>query len=316
MGLVLRRILDVHRRSGQVSQPECVVANSRYTADNLEEVYGVRVHDTVYPCVEPESFIDLPTDRNLFVTISQLWTIEVALRHRIDEIYTRWPFYGSRRIAAVLQRDGFSVGRARVQTAMREMGIERIHPGRNLSKRALEHKIYPYLLRNVTAQYPHHIWGIDITYIRLLQGWMYLVAIIDWHSRFVVSWELDQTLEMPFVLDAVDRAFSTASPAVFNSDQGSHFTSDSYLERLLSRNIQVSMDGKGRATDNVFTERLWRSLKYEEVYLNEYETPRQARDRIRDWFTFYNTKRPHQSLGYQTPWEVLSEGGKPEPLRN
>ena len=144
---------------------------------------------------------------------------EVALRHRIDEIYTRWPFYGSRRITAVLKRDGLLVGRARIQTAMREMGIEGIHPGPNLSKRALEHKIYPYLLRNVTAQHPHHIWGIDITYIRLLHGWMYLVAIIDWHSRFVVSWELDQTLEMPFVLDAVDRAFSTASPAIFNSDQ-------------------------------------------------------------------------------------------------
>ena len=241
---------------------------------------------------------------------------EVALRHRIDEIYTRWPFYGSRRITAVLKRDGLLVGRARIQTAMREMGIEGIHPGPNLRKRALEHKIYPYLLRNVTAQHPHHIWGIDITYIRLLRGWMYLVAIIDWHSRFVVSWELDQTLEMPFVLDAVDRAFSTASPAIFNSDQGSHFTSDSYLDRLKSRNIQISMDGKGRATDNIFTERLWISIKYEEMYLNEYDTPRQARERIRDWFTFYNTKRPHQSLDYQTPWEVLSEGEKTKPLRN
>ena len=193
---------------------------------------------------------------------------------------------------------------------MREMGIEGIHPGPNLSKRALEHKIYPYLLRNVTAQYPHHIWGIDIPYIRLLQGWMYLVAIIDWHSRFVVSWELDQTLEMPFVLEAVDRAFSTASPAIFNSDQGSHFTSDSYLDRLRSRNIQFSMDGKGRAIDNIFTERLWRSLKWEEVYLNEYASPRQARDRIQNWFLFYNTQRPHQSLDYRTPFEVLQEGLK------
>ena len=196
------------------------------------------------------------------------------------------------------------------------MGIEGIHPGPNLGKRALEHKIYPYLLRNVTAQYPHHVWGIDITYIRLLHGWMYLVAIIDWHSRFVVSGELDQTLAMPFVLDAVDRAFPTASPAIFNSDPGSHFTSDSYLDRLLSRNIQVSMDGKGRATDNIFTERLWRSLTYEEVYLNEYDTPRQARERIRDWFIFYNTKRPHPPLDDPTPWEVLSEGEKTNPPRN
>ena len=232
---------------------------------------------------------------------------EVFLRHRIDEIYTRWPFFGSRRIAAVLTREGLIVGRERVQTAMREMGIEGIHPGPNLSKRALEHKIYPYLLRNITAQYPHHIWGIDLTYIRLVHGWMYLVAVIDWHSRYVVSWELDQTLEMPFVLDCVDRAFETALPAIFNSDQGSHFTSDKYLDRLLSRNIQISMDGKGRALDNIFTERLWRSLKWEEVYLNEYDTPRQARERIRDWFHFYNTKRPHQSLDYKTPWEVLTE---------
>ncbi|AKS23125.1 integrase [Leptospirillum sp. Group II 'CF-1'] len=235
---------------------------------------------------------------------------EVLLRHRIDEIYTRWLFFGSRRIAAVLTREGLIVGRDRVQTAMREMGIEGIHPGPNLSKRALEHKIYPYLLRNLTAQYPHHIWGIDLTYIRLVRGWMYLVAIIDWHSRYVVSWALDQTLEMPFVLDCVDRAFETALPAIFNSDQGSHFTSDKYLERLLSRNIQISMDGKGRAIDNIFTERLWRSLKWEEVYLNEYDTPRQARDRIRAWFAFYNTKRPHQSLDYRTPWEVLTENRK------
>ncbi len=235
---------------------------------------------------------------------------EISLRHRIDEIYTRWPFFGSRRIAAFLKREGLIVGRERVQTAMREMGIEGIHPGPNLSKRALSHKVYPYLLRNVSAQYSHHIWGIDITYIRLAQGWMYLVAIIDWHSRYVVSWELDQTLEMPFVLECVDRAFKTALPAIFNSDQGSHFTSNSYIERLLSHNVLISMDGKGRAIDNVFTERLWRSIKYEEIYLNEYDTPRQARERIRDWFVFYNARRPHQSLDYKTPWEVLSKGEK------
>jgi len=191
---------------------------------------------------------------------------------------------------------------------MRAMGIEGIHPGPNLSKRALAHKIYPYLLRNVVARYPHHIWGIDITYIRLRQGWMYLVAIIDWYSRYVVSWEVDQTLEMPFVLLCVDRALEMVTPEIWNSDQGSHFTSDSYLDRLKYRKVQISMDGKGRAIDNIFTERLWRSLKWEEVYLNEYNSPREARDRIRDWFRFYNTKRPHQSLEYRTPQEVLLEG--------
>ena len=161
---------------------------------------------------------------------------DILLRHRIDEIYTRWPFYGSRKIAAALRQEGLLVGRDRVRTAMREMGIEGIHPGPNLSKRALAHKIYPYLLRTVTPQYPHHVWGIDITYIRMLRGWLYLVAIIDWHSRFVVSWELDGTLEMPFVLACVDRALETAIPDIWNSDQGSHFTSDSYLDRLLSNN--------------------------------------------------------------------------------
>ena len=161
------------------------------------------------------------------------------------------------------------MGREHLQTAMREMGIEGIHPGPDLSKRALPHKVYPYLLQNISAQYPQHIWGVDITYIRLAQGWMYLVAIINWHSQYVVSWELDQTLEMRFLLDCVDRAFETVVPAIFNSDQGSLFTSNSYIERLLSRNIQISMDGKGRAIDNVFTERLWRIIKYEEVVRHE-----------------------------------------------
>ena len=230
---------------------------------------------------------------------------EIRLKHRIDEIYTCWPFYGSRRITAVLKKEGLPVGRKFVQTAMREMGIEGIHPGPNLSKRALAHKVYPYLLRNLVPQYPHHVWGIDITYIRLLRGWMYLVAIVDWYSRYVVSWELDQTLEMPFVLACVDQALDTAVPVIFNSDQGSHFTSSSYLERLTSQDIQVSMDGKGRAIDNIFTERLWRNLKYEEIYLNEYDSPRQARKRIHQYFEFYNHQRPHQSLDYRTPSEFL-----------
>ena len=232
---------------------------------------------------------------------------EIRLRHRIDEIYTQHSFYGSRKMAVTLQKEGVLVGRKRVQTAMREMGIEGIHPGPNLSKRDLQHRIYPYLLRSVVPRSPHHVWGIDVTYIRLCHGWMYLVATIDWFSRYVVSWEIDHTLEMPFVLDCVDRALDIATPTIWNSDQGSHFTSPSYLERLKSRNVQISMDGKGRALDNIFTERLWRSLKYEEVYLHEYDSPREARERIRDWFTFYNRERPHQSLGYKTPWEVLRE---------
>jgi putative transposase len=187
---------------------------------------------------------------------------------------------------------------------MREMGIAGIAPGPNTSKVAPEHKIYPYLLRHVSAEYPNHIWGIDITYIRLSGGWMYLVAIIDWFSRFVVSWEVDQTLELPFVLTAVDRAIASAHPTIWNSDQGSHFTSPQYLSRLLASGTQISMDGRGRALDNIFTERLWRSVKYEEVYLNDYASPREARLGLARYFNFYNFERPHQAIHYQTPAHV------------
>jgi len=231
---------------------------------------------------------------------------EVAIKHRIDEIYTRWPFYGSRRITVVFNQEEIAVSRLTVQRYMREMGVSGIAPGPNTSKAAPEHKIYPYLLRHVSAGYSNHVWGIDITYIRLRGGWMYLVAILDWFSRFVVAWELDQTLELPFVLNAVDRALEQAVPTIFNSDQGSHFTSPQYLDRLLAANVQISMDGRDRAADNIFTERLWRSVKYEEVYLNDYVSPRQARCGLARYFQFYNFERPHQALGYQTPAQVYA----------
>jgi putative transposase len=229
---------------------------------------------------------------------------EVAIKHRIDEIYTRWPFYGSRRITVVLNREEIAVSRPTVQHYMREMGISGIAPGPNTSKPAPEHTIYPYLLRHVSAGYPNHIWGIDITYIRLKGGWMYLVAVLDWFSRYVVAWELDQTLELPFVLNTVDRALQQAIPTIWNSDQGSHFTSSQYLDRLSVANVQISMDGRGRAADNIFTERLWRSVKYEEVYLNDYAAPRDARSGLARYFRFYNFERPHQALNYQTPAQV------------
>ncbi len=186
------------------------------------------------------------------------------------------------------------------------MGISGIAPGPNTSKAAPEHKIFPYLLRHVSAEYPNHVWGVDITYIRLRGGWMYLVAILDWFSRFVIAWELDQTLELPFVLNAVDRALGQATPTIWNSDQGSHFTSPQYLDRLLSAGVQISMDGQGRASDNIFTERLWRSLKYEEVYLNDYASPREARHGLERYFYFYNFERPHMALDYQTPAQVYA----------
>ncbi len=229
---------------------------------------------------------------------------ELLIKRRIDEIYTAWPFYGSRRIHEQLGREGQVVNRKAVQRHMQEMGLIAIGPRPGTSRRCKEQAVYPYLLRDIKSGWPNHIWGIDITYIRLQGGWLYLVAVLDWFSRYVLAWELDQTLEMPFVLSALDRALSQAVPVICNSDQGSHFTSRLYLERLLAKDVRISMDGKGRALDNIFTERLWRTVKYEEVYPHEYDGPRAARKGLSGYFEFYNQERLHQSLGYRTPAEV------------
>jgi putative transposase len=226
---------------------------------------------------------------------------EIALKHRIDELYTAHPYYGSRRISAVLRQEGRVINRKAVQRHMQEMGIAGLAPGPHTSRRHPRHPVYPYLLRHVTAAYPDHVWGIDITYVRLQAGWLYLVAILDWYARYVVAWELDQSLELGFVLAAVDAALAVGCPTIWNSDQGSHFTSAQYLGRLQERGIQISMDGQGRALDNVFTERLWRTVKYEEVYLHSYDTPRAARQGLARYFQFYNHQRPHQALDYRTP---------------
>jgi putative transposase len=229
---------------------------------------------------------------------------EVALKHRIDALYTECPFYGVRRITAQLQHEGVLVNHKAVARHMREMGLAGICPGPNLSKRAHQAGIYPYLLRDVRAERPNHIWGIDITYIRLRGGWMYLVAVLDWFSRYIVSWELDQTLAQPFVMTAVERALALATPVIWNSDQGSHFTSPQYTNVLLAAGVQISMDGRGRALDNIFTERLWRTVKWEEVYLQDYATPREARIGLTRYLQFYNHARLHQALDYRTPAEV------------
>ena len=233
-------------------------------------------------------------------------TEEIALKHRIDELYTAHPFYGSRRIGVQLRRDGVVINRKAVQRHMHEMGIVGICPGPNLSRRNLQHRVYPYLLGEIVASHANHIWGIDVTYIRMHRGWVYLVAILDWFSRYVVAWELDLTLELGFVLTTVDRALASAVPAIVNSDQGSHFTSQEYLDRLLAQDVRISMDGKNRALDNVFTERLWRTVKYEEVYIRDYDSPRSAREGLERYLRFYNHERPHQSLGYRTPYEAYT----------
>jgi len=184
------------------------------------------------------------------------------------------------------------------------MGITAIYPAPRLSQPHPEHKIYPYLLRNLVIERPNQVWGLDITFIRLRGGWLYLVAVLDWFSRFVVSWELSQSLEIDFVLSVIDRALLQATPEICNTDQGSQFTSPRFTGMLLAAGAQVSMDGRGRVVDNIFTERLWRSVKYEEVYLHDYGSPREARQNLGRYFNFYNFDRPHQALDYRTPADL------------
>jgi putative transposase len=230
--------------------------------------------------------------------------VEITIKHEIDRIYTDDPYMGSRPITAILNRKGFSISRPTVQKYMREMGISAISPGPNLSRRNHEHKIYPYLLRGVTASHPNHIWGTDITYIRLKKGWLYLVAFLDWFSRFVIAWELDHTLEVDFVLEALNKALQIGKPEIANSDQGSQYTSQRYIKVLLENDVKISMDGRGRAMDNIFTERLWRTVKYQEVYINDYASPREARVGLARFLEKYNNYRPHQALKYLTPAEA------------
>lgn len=229
---------------------------------------------------------------------------EIAVKHKIDAIYTAWPCFGYRRIWARLNTENYKISPITVLNYMREMGISAIYPGPNTSKRNTENKVYPYLLRNIQATHPNHIWGTDITYIRLKNGWMYLSAYMDWYSRYVISWELSQTLEIDFVLNALNSGLQIAKPEILNSDQGSHYTSPKHTEPLLALGVKISMDGRGRCMDNIFTERLWRSVKYENVYINNYEMPRECRTGIGGYFEGYNNYRPHQSLGYNTPSDV------------
>jgi putative transposase len=225
----------------------------------------------------------------------------------LDAQYTATPFYGSRRMTAWLRSQGYAVNRKRVTRLMRQMGIEAIYTKPHLSRPLAGHKIYPYLLRGVKIERVNHVWSADITYIRLHQGFIYLVAVIDWWSRYVLSWAVSITLESAFCLEALETALRRGRPAIFNTDQGAQFTSCAFTERLRQGGIQISMDGRGRALDNVFVERLWRSVKYEEVYLREYNTVREARQGLQRYFGFYNDERLHQALGYRTPAAVYRE---------
>lgn len=241
---------------------------------------------------------------NLYYKPREVSEETLKIQYRIDEIFTECPFYGSRRITEGLRRDGFEIGRGRVQALMRKMGLQAIYPKRNLSKKHANHKIYPYLLTAIDIKRPNQVWSADITYIRLRSGFLYLVAIIDWFSRYVLSWRLSNSLEVYFCTEALDEALEKGCPEIFNSDQGSQFTSSDFTGTLLSKGIAISMDGKGRVFDNIFVERLWRSLKYEEVYIKDYQSYDDARGGIGAYFPFYNNRRYHQSLGYKTPHEV------------
>ena len=219
----------------------------------------------------------------------------------IDEIYTRWPFYGSRKIVQALKQDSHKINRKRVQRLMRIMGIEAIYPKPNLSLRAKEHRVFPYLLRDVKITHIDQVWSTDITYIPMASGFMYLVAIIDWYSRYILSWQLSNTLDVHFCLDALDMALGKTQPEIFNTDQGPQFTSQSFLRKLENEKIQISMDGKGRALDNIYIERFWRSLKYENIYLQDYQTVQDLQKGLAAYIEFYNKERIHQALSYKTP---------------
>ena len=227
----------------------------------------------------------------------------------LDEEYTRHPFLGVLKLTDWLKKQGYPrVGTRHTRHLLRLMGLMAIYPGPNLSRRAPGHKIYPYLLRNVPIIRVNQVWSVDITYIRLKGGFVYLVAIIDWFSRYVVDFGISITLEADFCIEALERALLKGKPEIFNSDQGSQFTSPRHTHILETAGILISMDCKGRAIDNIFVERLWRSLKYEEVYLKDYETVQEAKDGIKAYFGYYNNERPHQSLDYKTPAEIYFNG--------
>ena len=230
--------------------------------------------------------------------------LNLELMRKIDRQYTKTPFYGSRRVTEWLRREGYNVNRKRVQRLMRVMDIEAIYPKPRTSRPDEQHKVYPYLLRDFAIERPNQVWSTDITYIPLRGGFVYLVAILDWFSRYVLSWQLSNSLERAFCVEALDAALAQGAPDIFNSDQGCQFTSTDFTDRLHKAGVQISMDGRGRCFDNIFTERLWRTVKYEEVYINDYDNVPAAYHGLESYWEFYNTERLHQALGYRTPQEV------------
>ena len=235
------------------------------------------------------------------------------LMRLIDQQYLQTPFYGVRRMTAQLDRLGHEVNAKRVRRLMRLMGLEAVYQKPRLSQRNPDHKVYPYLLRDVIVERPDQVWCTDITYIPMHRGWVYLVAVMDWFSRYVLAWEVSVTLDSSFCISALERALALGTPEIFNSDQGSQFTSRAFSGVLDAAGIRISMDGRRRVYDNIFVERLWRTVKYEEVYLHDYQTVAEAVYGLRRYFGFYNDLRLHQSLGYRTPAEVYGVRGSVPP---
>ena len=260
-----------------------VAANATLSMRRQCELLGVNRSSLYYVPVEPDAE-------------------ELEVMRRMDELHLEHPSFGSRMLTQVLKREGRVINRKRVQRLMRLMGLESMAPKPNTSKPSPAHPVYPYLLRNLKILRVNQVWAADITYIPMARGFVYLVAIIDWYSRRVLAWRLSNTLETTFCVVALHEALARhGSPEIFNTDQGAQFTSEDFTSVLLDRGIKISMDGKGRCIDNIFVERLWRSLKYEEVYLNAYDSVPEAREGIGRYFDFFNDERPHQALGYQTP---------------
>ena len=238
---------------------------------------------------------------------------DLALMRRLDELFMAWPFLGSRRMAAMLRAEGRAINRKRVQRLMRRMGIAALGPKPRTTKPAPGHKIFPYLLRDLAIERPNQVWAADITYVPIGRGFLYLVAVIDWASRAVLAWRLSNTMDVSFCVAALEEALARfGQPEIFNTDQGSQFTSAAFTGALAAAGIRISMDGRGRWMDNVFIERLWRSLKHEDVYLKAYADGREARAGIGEWIAFYNGSRPHQALGNRTPMAVWRAGIAPQ----
>ena len=249
------------------------------------------------------SLIELPRSSYYYNPVG-ITEEELEIMKRIDKLYTEYPFYGYRKMEVELRKQGQIYNHKRILRLMQVMGIQALTPRKNLSKPRKDHLVFPYLLRNVSITKTNQVWSTDITFIPMYKSFAYLVAVMDWFSKYVLSWEISNTLDVHFCLSALDKALRLGKPEIFNTDQGSQFTSQVFVEKVLGNNIKLSMDSKGRALDNVFIERLWRSLKYENVYLREYCTYQELFSGMNSYFNFYNNVRPHQSLKYSTPADI------------